>query len=365
MNKRPVVYWIAVQPTPYNYFLYSNFKHCDHLDFNICYSQKTTSELPWKKNHFDEEDYFLNEKFGFDFMLISKAFRRNNFFVLTGWNNRTKLAVIIVRIFLRLPFAIWTDSVNPTRYSKKSLWVSLKKLIVRRASFVLSTGNFGIKKLAEAALKNEHTISLPFFVPQKQNIEIKSITSNETLNLLILSRLIKRKGIENALEAIKIVVHEYGYKNVCLNIGGIGPLQDTFKDYIQQNNLESYINLAGWIGEEELEEYKKKASLLIHAVAEHDPYPLVVLESLAEGIPVIGSRLAGSVVDNVIDDYNGFIVNPGDSYEIANLIKKILTNPTSLYQLSENAFNTAKNWDVKSAVNVVAKQILNCYEFMH
>jgi glycosyltransferase involved in cell wall biosynthesis len=58
----------------------------------------------------------------------------------------------------------------------------------------------------------------------------------------------------------------------------------------------------------------------------HDNAPLVVLESLASGKPIIGAQIGG-IPDFVIDGMNGFLFKPGDPVDLAEKMKKIIESP--------------------------------------
>ena len=77
---------------------------------------------------------------------------------------------------------------------------------------------------------------------------------------------------------------------------------------------------------------------MIHPARGHDPFPLVINECLAMGLPVIGSSKAGSVVEFVKNGYNGFVVNSESAKEIADAILKFVEMPYEDYvSFSKNA----------------------------
>jgi glycosyltransferase involved in cell wall biosynthesis len=67
----------------------------------------------------------------------------------------------------------------------------------------------------------------------------------------------------------------------------------------------------------------------------YEPYPLVMLISLAYKIPLIVSNIGG-MPEVVKDGFDGFLFEPGDADQLANIIRRILREPQILDQLRRN-----------------------------
>jgi len=177
--------------------------------------------------------------------------------------------------------------------------------------------------------------------------------AKETLQILQLARLVEGKGIYNTIKAIQILIKE-GYK-IVYSIGGVGEEKDKIKALILEENLQEHIILLGWLDAESKKRSVENAHVLIHAVDRHDPFPLVVLESLAQGLPVIGSKLAGSVSDRVISGHNGVVVK-SDVQSIVNGIRKIF-DEYNVNELSKNAILESKKWPTSLGLKIIEEII--------
>jgi len=67
----------------------------------------------------------------------------------------------------------------------------------------------------------------------------------------------------------------------------------------------------------------------------HDNAPLVVLESLAAGKPIVGAEIGG-IPDFVKDGINGFLFKPGDASDLAEKMKRIIESPRLIHSFKEN-----------------------------
>jgi glycosyltransferase involved in cell wall biosynthesis len=62
--------------------------------------------------------------------------------------------------------------------------------------------------------------------------------------------------------------------------------------------------------------------------------PLVILEALSFGLPVVATKVGG-IPDTIEDGKHGFLINPGDSNELAEKIKLLMETPDLCETMSE------------------------------
>jgi glycosyltransferase involved in cell wall biosynthesis len=88
-----------------------------------------------------------------------------------------------------------------------------------------------------------------------------------------------------------------------------------------------------------------------------DGRPVVVLEALALGVPVIASRVGG-LPALVHDGKTGFLVEPGDTREIARHLERLARDPEELERLQHSARAFAEcNLDAE-AMNVAYERAI-------
>ncbi len=349
------LFWLAVQPTPYNTYLYNALKKVYGKDIQICYSMRIYKDLPWTEKIYQADDYFLSPFLGIDWSVLIKSFSRKNIFVVAGWDDLTKQLVMILRAVLKLPYAFWTDSLQEPAIGNNSFTRGIKKYILNGATVVMTTGNFGIASMKRTGLltNNEKLVSLPFFVPipaiAKQPSDISD--AGNRIRLLVISRLIEGKGIQNAIRVTESLLKRG--ENIELQICGVGNLQSRIQAYIGEKNLEKNVFLLEWQDQNALLALRKKSHFLLHLVDEVDPFPLAVLESLAIGLPVIGSAKAGSVSDRVVNEVNGFVVDENNIETITDLITSTVKNPLKYNRMVDEARSSAEYWTAEKGVDIV------------
>lgn len=155
-------------------------------------------------------------------------------------------------------------------------------------------------------------------------------------NILFLGVLIKRKGIYDLIEAIKIlndsgVLEKY---NVKFTIGGSGKEKEEIENKISDYNLDSVIDMVGWV-DGELKESLLKNSQLFVLPSYNEGLPMAILEAMSYGIPVISTEV-GSIGEVVCNYKTGFTFKPGDINSLVQYIEKLITEKQLWYEMSGN-----------------------------
>ena len=125
--------------------------------------------------------------------------------------------------------------------------------------------------------------------------------------------------------------------------------------------MKNEVELLGWKEAEDLPSLYNSCDFFIHP-SYFDPYPNAVLEAMACGNIVIASNTAGSALDRIIDNENGFIFNSGDFdslYEKLNYVIKLEQN--DIQSINKEARITAESWDFNYNINVL-KNITSIHE---
>lgn len=122
-----------------------------------------------------------------------------------------------------------------------------------------------------------------------------------------------------------------------LEIFGKGGLKNELQVQIERLNLTNNVFLRDYTNDIYAEFASAKCSLM---TSFYEGQPLVMLESLSSGCPVVSSdfRYGPSLMIN--DGCNGFVVKRGDIQGFADRIIEILTVPTLAETLSNNAYQS-------------------------
>jgi glycosyltransferase involved in cell wall biosynthesis len=147
-----------------------------------------------------------------------------------------------------------------------------------------------------------------------------------------IGRLSGEKGVMNFVESIPEISKEKD--NLQFLIGGDGLLQEKIEKYLNKNNLNDKVKLAGWITHEKLPGYLNELKLLV-IPSYTEAGPIIALEAMACGTPIIGTKV-GHMADFVRDQETGFILDNNSPECIARNIIRALNHP-NLEEITRNA----------------------------
>jgi glycosyltransferase involved in cell wall biosynthesis len=156
------------------------------------------------------------------------------------------------------------------------------------------------------------------------------------ITLGFFGRLIKKKGIFNLLESIKILASEN--LNFNLIIRGKGELEN-ISEFIKQNNLSGIISIVP--PSSNVDEIYKDINVLVLPTRLNEGLPISILEAAARRILIVSAD-AGGVKDFLINKQTGVMFGSSDSASIAQTLREIILNYDKYLPLLDNALTKVK-----------------------
>lgn len=151
--------------------------------------------------------------------------------------------------------------------------------------------------------------------------------------VLFVGRLAAPKGLPILLEAIAQVKEMH--PDVRLVIVGDGPDRRQLESVAAGLGIESNVSFLGYQSQSQVRELLKESDVFaMGSFAEG--IPVVLMEAMAAGVPVVATHIAG-IPELVEDGRCGFLVPPGDSTALANRIGRLLDDPELRNAMAEPA----------------------------
>lgn len=285
---------------------------------------------------------------------------------MTGIN---LIPMTIASMFIRAK--IIPTIVSDIWYSLLIVPKTLKSLFkaLLRASFQRSYAILAISKSIKRELKDDYKIRPDKVFVYKyrisdifnQNVpdDLKEILNPSGPVVLTVCRISPQKGLEYLVEASPAVIKKI--PNVSFVIRAYSSEEKYEKHLIgliyKYNVRKNFKILIEFSRYEEIPKYMAASDVFVlPSVSEGNP--VVVLEALACGKPVVASKVGG-VPDILIDGYNGLLVEPGDVEGLAEAVTKILSDKTLRKRLSEGALVTIQRMKENEFENLLNKLIFS------
>lgn len=138
--------------------------------------------------------------------------------------------------------------------------------------------------------------------------------------LVCVGRLCEQKGQLLLVEALSILNNEgVSFRAV---LAGDGTMRSEIERIITKYALQDKISITGWLtGEEVKNELLSSRVMVLPSFAEG--LPVVIMESLALGRPVLSTYIAG-IPELIEDRKNGWLVPAGDVDALAEMLREVL-----------------------------------------
>ena len=172
-----------------------------------------------------------------------------------------------------------------------------------------------------------------------------TVTSNARSPLtaqkaIAVGRLNREKHFDALIKAWRLVANHY--PDWTLDIwGGNGSLYDYLKNMIVQLDLDKHVFLRGETPDIST---KMAESSMIVSTSRTEGMPLVLLEALSAGLPIVTFNYMYGADEIVSDGENGFIVEEDDIEALAEQIERLITDSDLRKKMGDNAYASSKKF---------------------
>ena len=193
---------------------------------------------------------------------------------------------------------------------------------IERADFVVCVSYFGRAQ----AFRLVDSREWPKLSVVRCGLELDELPPSERgggegLRLIFVGRLAAEKGIAGLLEALTLVSLEH---RPSLVIVGDGPLKAELDAKVRQLGLGDLVTFLGRLSEADtLAEIARSDVLVLPSFMEG--LPIVLMEAMALGKPVVATRVAG-IPELVVDGETGLLFTPSHWIELAAKLSALATD---------------------------------------
>lgn len=213
------------------------------------------------------------------------------------------------------------------------------KSIWRNARAVVANSQ-GLKNLALKTLKNSPMTVIPNGVDTRyfqKSVVAETFSQKKAFTFLSVGRFSEQKGLDTLLQAFCQVCHSHRSANPRLWLVGDGPLKNELVSLSHALGIEKHVTFFGWKSHDELRAIYERADAFVLASL-YEGMPNVVLEAMAMGLPVIGTRVEGT--EEIVEPgVNGHLVGPRDVAGMARAMGEIMLDP-ELHRTQANGART-------------------------
>jgi len=163
------------------------------------------------------------------------------------------------------------------------------------------------------------------------------------LRLVYAGRLISEKGVHTAIEAVACLVQK-SHTNVSLDIIGDGDSNyvTMLKRRAAGQDTPLPVSFLAKVDRGQMPGILAQHDVLVFPSQWDEPFARIVIEAMAVGLAVIGTRTGGTS-EILIDGETGLVFPAGDSIALANAIERLMDDRALCEQLARSGRQTVLN----------------------
>jgi phosphatidylinositol alpha-1,6-mannosyltransferase len=171
------------------------------------------------------------------------------------------------------------------------------------------------------------------------------VRKDDGLSLVTICRLVKGKGIDIVLRALKILAARgIPYRYV---IGGEGPERGFLEALVDELGLGGRVHFKGSVVGEEKWRLLRNGDVFVmpsrldSTISWQEGFGIAFVEAAAFGVPAVGSR-SGGIPDAVVDGETGILVPEESPSELADALTFLYRNPEIRNEMGRAARERAR-----------------------
>jgi glycosyltransferase involved in cell wall biosynthesis len=241
----------------------------------------------------------------------------------------------------------------------------LLKIIFHKAHKILALGKSIRKNLIDNYGVNPEKIFLykykipEIFSPNVASDLKASLNPNGPI-VLTICRISPEKGLSYLIEASRIITEKFPNVRIIIK-GSYGASRTTEKYYeqltglIRKRNLQEHITILDDSPYSEIPKYLSAADVFV-LPSLSEGFPLVILEALATGVPVVATPVGG-IPDILVNKTNSLLIKPRDVEGLAGAITRVLSEDELRKRMIENGLRSIRGIKENEIENLLSKFI--------
>ena len=279
--------------------------------------------------------------------IISTKYKKNIFISNINYSNilsvlflkKLKMKLILVE---RTPFQELNIFFNLIDLFKKIIMKLLIRLTYKHADLCISNSTYISSQYNKKYHLKFRTINPPSY-NNEINFINKSKKKNNVFTLGTVCRLTQEKGLFRFLNIISKLKFDFKFLII-----GNGPHKKLLKNLVIKLNMENKVIFCGFLEYKKIKQRLKKIDLFINC-SYFEGFPNSVVESLANGIPVLASQSHGGINEIIKNKNFGYIYK--NKKELIKFLNDFYLKKKKIYINKKETYNHLKKFSISRNVN--------------
>jgi glycosyltransferase involved in cell wall biosynthesis len=311
-----------------------------HFQFEVGLACLKPDRFPKTRRSRDAALYELPMRGRFDLRVVARLVRivhKQGYRLLHAHTPRSLLVAGLASLITGVPLVYHVHS--PTLRDSTHRWRNRINALVERLGMRLVSAVIAVSKSLKGSIRRRGLARRPVFVvrngvPSGQPKSHRPCGKREwTLGTVALFR--PRKGIEVLLEALAMLRLQ-GLRVRLRAVGGFETpdYERKLQGLCERLGLADAVDWTGFT--QDVQGQLARLDLFVLPSLFGEGLPMVILEAMAAGVPVVATRVEG-VPEAIRDGQDGLIAEPGDAGSLARVIARVVRGDVEWSRLSASA----------------------------
>ncbi len=272
---------------------------------------------------------------------------------------RTALALLFRQLNPRCRLLIWVETAESGEGSRGLARYLIRKILISHADAFLAVGANTVKYLQRMGAPATKIFKVAYASDvERFAVKVRARPKERAHRLLFCGQLVDRKGLFPFLRVLCSWANDHPDRTVEFVLAGDGPLRSELAQLPLPPNVK--LEFLGAVQYDDLPEiYASAGVFVLPTLAE--TWGVVVNESLAAGLPVLGSVYAPAVEELIQEGYNGWIFRPDNVADAYRAVDRVMnTSAADLEKMRANARNVAFELSPERLAALVGIAISSC-----
>jgi glycosyltransferase involved in cell wall biosynthesis len=240
-----------------------------------------------------------------------------------------------------------------------------EKKLMDRSDALIAVSKYTTEELTELYGIKEEKIHVIYngvdilkFKPRPNRAELRREFELEGKKKIVLfvGRLYHRKGLEILLHSIPSVLRDVKEVKIAISGTGFKNKEESLRKLARKLEIEDYVSFLGYVPDEKLPDLYAASDIFV-LPAIYENFPFAILEAQATGLPVITTKVGG-IPEFLVDNENGFLIDPGDSDQLSQKILTLLQDPKLSREMGERGRRLIEE---KFSWGLITSQVIDLY----
>lgn len=229
---------------------------------------------------------------------------------------------------LKIPYVVYgrgSDVYLPNWFTR----VTINKVLKNASAVIALTEHM---KITMQTMYKRDVVVVPNGISPVRDAGRERKKGDPTKRILFVGRLHPIKGTQYLLNAMSRVHKEI--PDARLILVGDGEEREVLEGLTESLGLRKCVGFTGKIPHKKVQYFMNQAEVFV-LPSLSEGFPVTILEAMACGLPIVATRVGG-IPDIIEDKINGYLVDPKDQDQMADVLLKLLQDEELRKNISSN-----------------------------